>query len=176
MQNNYFLGPYNRGYLAVLCFFRGSPETRQPRYKNSKNNTQLYNYQIFCIMAVMNPSYPVILIDRGTWQPRYKKFCNYFYIAAVVFRGCRETLFGAYRGCRMAPKQVKFRLPRCRDLSAIIRSPIFCGICVRMYFWILCSGGYWGWRWVEKNHQLLRLLNMFNKFVTRARNSKIICV
>ena len=27
--------------------------------------------------------------DRGTRQPRFKTF----YIAAVVFRGCRETLF-----------------------------------------------------------------------------------
>ena len=88
-------GPYNRGYLTALHFFRGSRETRQPRYKNNKNN------KINC---------KLIFGSRSS------------YIAAVVFRGCRETLFGAYRSCRMAPQQVKFRLPRRRYLPAIIRS------------------------------------------------------
>ena len=32
------LGPYNRGCLAALRFFRGSRETRQPRFKINKNN------------------------------------------------------------------------------------------------------------------------------------------
>ena len=39
--SNKLRGPYNRGYLVALLFFRGSWETRQPRYKNKKNNTKL---------------------------------------------------------------------------------------------------------------------------------------
>ena len=79
---HFYVGPHNRGYLEALRFFRGSRETRQPRYKNNKNN------KINC---------KLIFGSRSSYIPAVKNatFCSYFYIAAVVFRSCRETLFGA---------------------------------------------------------------------------------
>ena len=51
-------------------------------------------------------------------------------LTKIIYHGCcvsrlpRITIWRLYRGCRMAPQQVKFRLPRRRDLPAIIRSRI----------------------------------------------------
>ena len=62
----FFKGPYNRGYLAALCFFCGSRETRQPWSKNKIT---------FCIPAVMYPGYP---LPGNTFSSLY--------------RGCRTAL------------------------------------------------------------------------------------
>ena len=43
------------------------------------------------------------------------QFCNYFYIAAVMYPGYQlpgNTISSLYCGCRTAPQQVKIRLPR----------------------------------------------------------------
>ena len=64
-------------------------------------------------------------MDRGRLISRLIKM-QHFEIIFISWLLCfpatrsRDTL---YRSCRMVPHEVKFRLPRCRDLPAIIRSP-----------------------------------------------------
>ena len=64
-----------------------------------------------CDCQPLNMTADQLVLAFGGWRSRFISnctakrrdriipgitFCSYFYIAAVVFRGCRETLLGAY--------------------------------------------------------------------------------
>ena len=95
-----FMGPYNRGYLAALFVpsrpLRNKTTVIQKNLKLPKIPILIVVFFVSLLSCFGATERERIHNSRDIQQPRYKNICIDFYIAAIVFRGCRETLFRAY--------------------------------------------------------------------------------
>ena len=135
MQNNYFLGPYNRGYLAALRFFRGSRETRQPRYKIKKITKITQNYittKIFVSRLSWTPVTQSFSLT-GVQDSRDTKIFVVIFISRLsCFAAAENTIWS------MVPQQVKFRLPR-RPIYQRLYDPLFFVVSVSEGIFEFCA-------------------------------------
>ena len=108
-------------------FFFPVARKHEPRYKNKFKNKFSF-IGIFELRLSYIPATPGIFYSRDIRRPRCKNPKKENILKLFLYPGCRvsrlprNTIWSLYHSCHVVPQQVQFRLPRRRDLPAILRS------------------------------------------------------